>query len=287
MENGKNDFLQVTVLVENTSDTNLKCEHGLSLWIEFQGKKILLDAGSSDLFIENASLLGIDVSTTDYAVLSHGHYDHSTGFGGFFEINSSAPVYARKGFDGKYFSNSGGKMHEISVPSKIISENRNRFILTGRTQKIEENVYLVPHNTPKLSETGLRAGLFKEEDGKIQPDDFAHEQSLVLRTSNGLVIFNSCSHAGLLAIVSEVAEEFPEEKIYAFFGGLHMKGKKDGKEICAFSEEQVDAQAEVIRKYGLSYVYTGHCTGLEGYRKLKDRLGEVIQPLTTGKMILM
>lgn len=54
-------------------------EHGLSLWIEACGKKLLFDSGADGLFLENAARLGIDVGQADFAVLSHGHYDHGGG----------------------------------------------------------------------------------------------------------------------------------------------------------------------------------------------------------------
>ena len=45
--------MKIHVLIENTTDSDLQCEHGLSLYIEYQDKKILLDAGSTDVFAEN------------------------------------------------------------------------------------------------------------------------------------------------------------------------------------------------------------------------------------------
>ncbi len=69
--------IRVAVLIENTSDGSLAAEHGLSLFIEYKGKRILLDAGSSGAFYGNAAALGISLSGLDAYVLSHGHYDHS------------------------------------------------------------------------------------------------------------------------------------------------------------------------------------------------------------------
>ena len=107
--------MKITVLIENSSDCELAKEHGLSLLIETSDKKILLDAGCSELFANNADKLKIDLSDVDFAVLSHGHYDHSGGFDVFFERNKNAVLYARAGADGKYYSPNGG-IHEIGVP---------------------------------------------------------------------------------------------------------------------------------------------------------------------------
>ena len=54
----------IRVLMENSAmDERFVCEHGLSLYIEAQGKKILFDAGQTMLFSENAEQLGVEETT--------------------------------------------------------------------------------------------------------------------------------------------------------------------------------------------------------------------------------
>ncbi|MDY0303692.1 MAG: MBL fold metallo-hydrolase, partial [Sphaerochaeta sp.] len=72
--------MRVTVLVENTScKSSIGAQHGLSLFIETEDKRILFDMGADDLFLKNAEALGIDLKTVDLAILSHGHWDHGGG----------------------------------------------------------------------------------------------------------------------------------------------------------------------------------------------------------------
>ena len=86
--------MKIVSLLENTTARNdLKIEHGLSLYIEACGKKILFDFGETDLFYKNAKKLGVDLTEVDLAVLSHGHSDHGGGLSTFLNINSHAPVY--------------------------------------------------------------------------------------------------------------------------------------------------------------------------------------------------
>ena len=102
--------MKFVVLMENTAPEGgcLSAEAGLSLYIEHREHKLLLDAGSSGKFADNAAALGIDLSQVELAVLSHGHYDHSDGLRRFFAVNQRAKVYARTGAGGPYFSTSQG-----------------------------------------------------------------------------------------------------------------------------------------------------------------------------------
>lgn len=67
--------MKVIVLIENTSKFSLCAEHGLSVYIEYNGMKYLLDTGASDTFSTNAHQLGINLEDIDIAFLSHAHYD--------------------------------------------------------------------------------------------------------------------------------------------------------------------------------------------------------------------
>ena len=85
--------MKATVLVDNISQGKVRGEWGLSIYIEYEGKHILLDVGASDLFYKNAQKLNLDIQNVDYAVLSHAHYDHANGMETFFEENEKAAFY--------------------------------------------------------------------------------------------------------------------------------------------------------------------------------------------------
>lgn len=278
--------MKITVLIENTAPDSLKCEHGLSFLIEFQGKKYLLDAGSTDAFMENAKMLDVDVIDIKTCVLSHGHYDHSGGFGTYLKENQEAVVYAMAAANKEYFSASG-EWHEIGVPKDVLEEHARRFKYVDEVTEIARNVYLIPHHTEGLEQIGLRAKLYVKQGEEYLPDDFSHELSLVFDTKNGLVLFNSCSHGGVQNIVREVQEVFPGKKVYAYFGGLHMKGKQDGKEISTFSKEEIEALVDYLEICGVEYLYTGHCTGKPAFEMLKTYGGKMVQELTTGQEIVL
>lgn len=47
--------MRITSLVENTTKSELKTKHGLSLYIETKSHKILFDLGSDSTLFENAT----------------------------------------------------------------------------------------------------------------------------------------------------------------------------------------------------------------------------------------
>lgn len=279
-------MMEVAVLIENSAMEGFACEHGLSFFIRFRGREYLLDAGSSGAFLENARRLGICMENVETCVLSHGHYDHGGGFEKFFRVNEKGKVYAQKTAFFPYFSTSGGTLHEIGIP-EAVKKQRERFRLTEGPAKIGEDVFLLPHTASGLAKTGERAGLFTKRDGVLMPDAFEHEQSLIFDTEKGLVIFNSCTHAGIGAVLEEIKEAFPGRGLYAFLGGLHMKGKKNGEEICSFSEEEVQKMAARITDSGLKWLYTGHCTGEPGFALLQKYLGGRVRRLRAGERIAL
>lgn len=274
--------MRITVLVENTGPSEFKIEHGLSLYIEFNDKKYLLDAGPSDSFFKNAHALSIDLGRVDKAVLSHGHYDHGDGFMVFLNQYKDKVVYGAKNIFDDYYSGSGGSVHYIGLSSKL-KQMKNRFNTISKDTKIDEKIYLILDDVSNTKEIGVQKKLYKKVDDVLQPDNFNHELSLVFDTPKGLVICNSCSHAGLESIVDNIKKRL-NKPVYAYVGGLHMKSTKNHIETSSFTEEQIQNLCIFIEK-NIQYVLTGHCTGNVSYDLLKKYLKDRIYFLTTGKTI--
>lgn len=273
--------MKITVLIENTPVADLIGEHGLSLLIHHESSTILLDAGSTPAFLQNAHRMNLPLHPLTLIVLSHGHYDHSGGLAALLSQTPFLPVLAQSGALDEFLSGSGGELHPIGVPDDVRAFSHRFHFLSAPTE-ILPRIHLVPHSTPDLAQIGARAKLYRQSDGALLPDDFAHEQSLVIETPTGLVIFNSCSHGGMQNIVREARAACGNQPVRAYVGGLHMKGKRDGCEICTFTASELDELADFIRSEGITAVHTGHCTGALAWSELKARLGDILQPLTTG-----
>ncbi|MBR4348475.1 MAG: MBL fold metallo-hydrolase [Fibrobacter sp.] len=277
--------MKVQVLIDNIAgmccSRKLFGEWGLSVYAEYEGHKVLLDTGASHLFSKNANVMGIDLSQVDIGVLSHAHYDHANGMAKFFALNKTAPFYLRKGAGENCYHT--GKLlgrftyhYYIGIHKGWLERFAVRIRFVEGIAEIAPGITLVPHSTAGLERIGEMAHLSVKENGKYRYDDFAHEQSLVFDTPQGLFVMNSCSHAGADNIVKEIEAAFPGKKIYALLGGFHL---------FRYPDERVRAFAERLRDLDVQKIYTGHCTGDRAYGILRDVLGERAEQMHTGMTI--
>ena len=264
------------VLIDNIAAENFTGEWGLAVWIEYMGRKILLDTGTTGVFADNAAQMGIDLSQAEVCAISHGHYDHSDGLHAFFSLNSRAKAYMRDTAQKRYYGKKEGKYRYIGVDRSIFRKYAGRLEFARGNVEILPGVWLIPHSTPGLESIAARSDLYVRRGLRIRPDNFSHEQSLVFETEKGLVIFNSCSHAGPDNIIAEVERAFPGKHICALIGGLHLY---------RLTDEEVRAFADRLCKTGIQKVLTGHCTGDRAFEVLKEELGGIVHQLYTGMEI--
>ncbi|MGL5439271.1 MAG: MBL fold metallo-hydrolase [Filifactoraceae bacterium] len=269
----------VKVLVENTKlSSEFGCKHGLSLYIETLNNKILFDLGEDQLFLDSANKLGVDISEVDTVIISHGHKDHGGALAKFLEKNSKARVYIRETAFEKHYAKVLGLNVSIGLDPSL--KFHPQVILTEDKLEINKELYLFS----KLKKGSLypRANnsLYMEKDGKKLMDDFGHEQYLIISEGEYRVLVSGCSHLGIVNIKSE-AEKIVGRELNYIFGGFHLsmpslKKSEDDKLIEAIGKEL---------KNGKSYYFTGHCTGENAFRLLKDKLGERISHISTGLVI--
>ena len=282
-----------TVLSDNrSSNPMLETEHGLSILLQTERHKILLDTGASDVFIRNAELLGVDLSNVDYVFISHGHSDHAGGLRYFLEHNLQAQVIVSPdAMSGKFFSKRGN-LHSITTEWPEIGNDR--LILIDQTSEITEGIHVIAH-IPQIhpmpkgnqnlyvqnanGETTIEreqcdACIDVAERGEVRRsqyihDDFRHELALYI---DGL-LFTGCAHSGLENILSACL--WP---VHTVVGGFHLL---DGQE----TEKELAALAQRLKaNYPKTLFYTSHCTGDNVFDVMKDVMGEQLKSFRCGTM---
>ena len=251
--------MKITALTENTAACGLPVEHGLSLFIEQDGRALLFDMGQTDLFAQNAARLGVDLAAVDIAVLSHGHYDHGGGLRRFLELNQKAPVYISRHAFEPHFNG------ERYIGLDVSLRDSDRLIFTDGVTKIADGITLYScSDREKVLDLGS-FGLNMKQDGKLVPDDFRHEHYLLFEENGKRVLISGCSHRGIINIM----EWFKPDVL---IGGFHFnKLPLDGA---------LRSYAETLASYDTDY-YTCHCTGVEQFEYMK-RFMPRLNYLSTG-----
>lgn len=270
-------MFKATILVDNIAHGGCKAEWGFSVHICYGGRTYLLDTGSTALYLENAKKLGVSIAEVDTAVLSHAHCDHAGGFPSFFRENGRASLFVSPCCQEDCYFKLGPIRKYVGVPRGMLSSNRSRITAAENgTQALAEGVWLIQHLPAGLEAIGKRAHMYRKAEGCIVPDDFSHEQSLVFETDKGLVVLNSCSHAGLDSIVRDVQHALPGKPIYMTIGGMHL---------AAMRPAAVRRIAQTIRTLDIAHVVTGHCTGKRAFAILREELGDTVQQTCVGQVI--
>ena len=267
------NHLKMTALVDNTAVFPFLCEWGLSILIEADKTKILLDTGSSDMFAKNAEQLGIDLSDVKLGVLSHAHYDHSDGMDAFFSLNETAPFLVREGSCENCFGLKEGAMEYIGIKKGFLKEFQDRIRYVSGIHEISGGIWLIPHRAADYSAISRRNDLYIRKNKAYYSDSFSHEQSLVFDSPAGLVVFSSCSHTGMTNILEDIRLALGRKEIYAFVGGLHLY---------KLTDPELNDLCDEIEQSAVDRIFTGHCTGDHAFEFLRNRLGNRIVQFYSG-----
>ena len=312
MENRKNinsheKCLKVVTLVENSLSlsspfSGLHAEHGLSFYIESPGHRVLMDTGASQMFMGNARILGVKLEEVDTLFLSHGHYDHGGGIPYFAGINSHASIYMSRYAGACCYSLRGGE-HYIGLPPEalslpqVIKCDGSVTVIDDELTVLSdiEDIYPVPSTNGNLK-IRTSAGLV--------PDNFAHEQCLVISLSsdeavnkgaepntpdkrnfisseNGRtdkkILFSGCAHHGILNILHAYRKIYGDYP-YASVSGFHFMKKT------AYTETEIREITETARKLTQipTVFYTCHCTGDAACDIMRDIMHEQLNCVHCG-----
>lgn len=271
--------MKIVTLAENTSISDaFQNEHGLSFYIETETHKLLFDVGASSLFAENAEKLGVNLSQVDTLIISHGHYDHGGGLKKFLEINDQAAIYINgKAFENHFSKRNNGESY-IGLDQDLFTNPR--FVFLEQDFVIDDELCIFSNVQGERCCATANADLLMEKDGQRMADDFGHEQNLIIREKNQLVLVAGCAHRGIINILDHMALNYDLQPTVVI-GGFHLYNRSRKK---SESKELIESIGNELLGSESRY-YTCHCTGEEPYQMLKTMLGDQVNYLATGSQV--
>ena len=262
--------VSVTILVENTTPIpGFQGEYGFAALVEVEGKKFLFDTGSADALIKNAAAGGIDLSSINDLVISHGHFDHTGAVIPFIQTGKNKKVFAHSNIFIPRYVVLGEFKRGIGVSCKQqeITANGAEFIITDDFTEIHPGVF-VTGEIPRMNDYEDVGGSFFIEDGdKLVPDNLSDDMSMVINHPEGLIIISGCAHAGIINTIEYAQKKTGQNKIKAFIGGTHLSGASD---------KRMNRTLMELQNYDIEQIIACHCTGFDAMVKLRNTMGNKV-----------
>ena len=243
----------------------LRAEHGFSVMITVSAdgkeRRVLYDSGvTPDGLIENMRRLDLSPKDLEAIVLSHGHFDQTTGMDGLVRAlgRPNLPVIIHPEFwSRRRIAIPGREPFELPSTSKsalrgagfeITEEKQPSFLVDGSL--------LVTGEVDRTTEFERGFPVHQAlRDGEWQPDPLIlDDQAAVLNVrEKGLVIVTGCGHSGIVNIVRYARKLTGVERVYAIIGGFHLNGP--------LFEPIIPAACEALAEIAPEVIVPAHCTG--------------------------
>lgn len=253
-------------------------------------RTLLFDTGPEDrVFEQNVSRLAADLSSVEAIMLSHGHWDHGGALLRALQLirdrnrGAAVPCYVHPDmFRERAIKLGDGALRPMeNVPGIEALEAYGAHIVnTTEPQLLLDDTAYVSGEIPRITpfETGFPGQHRRTLDGKgWEPDELILDERFVaVRVKDrGLVVLSACSHAGIVNVLHCAEASFPGVPLYAVAGGLHLSGT---------NERVIPQTVEGMKRFNLSVIAAGHCTGWRAMTALANAFGEArLAPLAVGK----
>ena len=246
--------MKLTVLVDNHTyiDRYYLGEPAVSYLIEDGERVILLDAGYSDVFLENARRMGIDLNRVTDIVLSHGHNDHTGGLPAFF---GRFPQRVRLYAHANALQPKRAEGLDVGCPMTLAElRERAEVHLVTKPRAVSEHVTVLGE-IPRVYvfEADRVVGESQSACGCCwEADALADDTSLALALPEGVFVVTGCAHAGICNTVAYAKQVSGKSRVCGVLGGFHLF--EAGQEL--------DETVRTLRELGTERVYPAHCTSL-------------------------
>lgn len=261
-----------TMLAEAVEQRTLIGEWGFAAVVEANGRRLLFDTGAApDTVLRNANTLGIDLSSITDVVLSHFHWDHTGGLVTLRrELSKKNPAalsraHVGHGFFWPRIRKDGTPFGPLADMRTAYEASGGRFIEHDSPAEILPGVWLtgpVPRIHPERNyPPGI---LVKTPQGTI-PDEVPDDDSLVLDSTEGLIVVTGCGHAGVINTLEAARKVVrADARVSTVLGGFHLFAADDAT---------LDWTGSQLKRFGVLHVIGAHCTGIEAVYRLRQSAG--------------
>jgi len=273
--------IRLTTLSENTAGrVGVLAEWGLSVLVEVDDYKVLLDTGLDMSAAYNATVLGVDLSTIDKIVISHGHRDHTGGLQRVLsamrrkiEIIAHPDIWAAK------YSRTFSKQEQyagIPFSREALESLGATFTLSTQPVWLTDDIVTSGEIPMRTEYEKVDSQLFVRQGGEFHPDPLRDDLALIVKSDKGLVVILGCGHRGMINTLYHAREIAGEEHIHMVIGGTHLINA---------SREQIDLAVAELRGLGVEKIGVSHCTGLPAAAILFQEFGDAFFFNNTGRVI--
>ena len=263
---------RITIICENSvSIRGGLGEHGFSAYLETERGNFLFDTGRGDALIPNLLSFDKDPLSIQKIFLSHGHHDHTGGLAAILQLLGKVDVLAHPEIFSARYNISQKDGHEtrryagLKFVRAYLESLGGHFILGKDFREVTREIFLTGEIPRKTSYEKGDPRLFAESEGKMIPDPFFDDQSVVIESPRGLVLLSGCAHSGLINTLDHVVAKTGKDRVYAIIGGTHLDFA---------SPSQVEETIGALKNYRVERIGVSHCTGLKAAARLFTEFGE-------------
>lgn len=260
-------------------DKPLIAEHGFCAALTLHGsaakRRLLLDSGLDPIAAShNMDVLGLDMSSCECLISSHGHIDHA---GGLFSVRNKLDqkrkiplVLHEEAFRNRLVKFQDGRTIDLPAPDRsLLARARYEIVERHSSSLWVDDKVLVTGEIPRTNdfEKGF-PNHYSEIDGELEADPLIKDdQAVILNVKNkGLVVIMGCGHAGIINTIDYAKELTGEDRILAVLGGMHLSGK--------LFEPIISRTIDELQRLRPRFVVPCHCSGFKATceiaRKMPD-----------------